>query len=70
MEDEMRLTGEHIRKLYEFLGGDFDAEVTVQYLLYPKNDAGDALDPGLYVWHTEYPEEGMVQIGPLRDAWK
>lgn len=63
----MELTGYQVKKLHEFMGGDFDTNVTVERLpertLEPgTGDEPTTLPAGLYVWCTEYPEEGAVLL--------
>jgi hypothetical protein len=57
----MQLTGYQVQQLNEFLGGDYDCEVTIEEL--PERTLGEEVLPaGLWVWCSEYPEEGGVLL--------
>lgn len=63
----MQLTGYQVKKLNDFMGGDYDAGVTIEELPERTLDPGTGDEPtvlpaGLWVWCTDYPEEGGVLL--------
>lgn len=60
------LTGNQVKEMYEFMGGDFTASVTVkhleEHLVYPALD--EMAPAGLYVYCSDYPEEGSMYLSP------
>lgn len=59
----MELTGYQVKKLHEFMGGDFDCNVTLGRFVQERvGKDGETMPAGLYVWCTDYPEEGSVLL--------
>lgn len=63
----MNLTGYQVKQLADFMGGDFDTNVTIEDLPARTLDAGTGAEPtvlpaGVWVWCTDYPEEGGVLL--------
>ena len=58
-EKRIEFRREQAQALLEMFGGDDETRITVA--------VGDALShsgPGLYAYHTEYPDEGALFLGP------
>lgn len=63
----MNLTGHQVRQINDFMGGDYDTPVTIEQLAERVVDGAPGepatvLPAGLYIWCTEYPEEGAVLL--------
>lgn len=67
-EKQMELTGYQVKQINEFMGGDYDCDVTIAELpertpIDPDTGAlGEPLKAGIYIWCTDYPEEGSVLL--------
>lgn len=67
----MELTGYQVKQINEFMGGDYDCDVTIAELpertpIDPDTGAlGEPLKAGVYIWCTDYPEEGSVLLEPV-----
>ena len=61
----MNLTGHQVKQLNDFMGGDYDVDVTIEHLEQRQAADGEFLEAGLYVWCTEYPEEGALLLSPV-----
>ncbi len=66
----MQLIGYQVKQINEFMGGDYDCEVTIEQLPERTLDPGTGDEPttlqaGLYIWCTDYPEEGAVLLEPV-----
>jgi hypothetical protein len=66
----MELTGYQVKQINDFMGGDYDTSVTVEHLPERTLDPGTGDEPttmpaGLYIWCTDYPEEGAVLLDPV-----
>lgn len=61
----MQLTGHQIKQVIDFMGGDFETDVTIEHLPERRVDSPDGevvLEAGLYIWCTDYPDEGAVLL--------
>lgn len=64
----MRLTGYQVKQINDFMGGDYDCDVTIEELserthLDPDTGLpGETLSAGLYIWCSDYPEEGCLLL--------
>ena len=63
----MILTAHQIKLAYEAMGGDPDpgTEFTIEFLSEKSLNTEDGTEPapaGVYLWLTEYPEEGAVHL--------
>lgn len=61
----MNLTGHQVKQINEFMGGDYEVEVTIRKLearVVNTEEGPIELPEGLYIWCTEYPEEGAVLL--------
>lgn len=57
----VNLNLKQVNEIVDFLGGDEESEVTVQY--WKEGHSGE----GTYVFLSEYPEEGAVYLGLTED---
>lgn len=59
----MQLTGAQVKALNEFMGGDYDTDVTIEHCADRRDVVtGEPMPAGLYAWCTEYPDEGCVLL--------
>jgi hypothetical protein len=64
----MKLTGYQVKQINEFMGGDYDFDVTVEELSerthmdVDTGIPGETLSAGLYIWCSDYPEEGALLL--------
>ena len=57
------LNAHQLRQALDFLGGDEESEVTIKRLTTAQAEEGG----GVYVWCSEYPEEGSMKLVPRED---
>ena len=54
----IELTGNQVRELNEFMGGDYEVgPVMIQRMDSRVGPDGETIPAGVYAWFTEYPEE-------------
>ncbi len=66
----IQLTGLQVQHLWDFCGGELDAEVTIDRLEARTSTDGEPMPAGLYAWFTEYPEEGCLFLPANEDEAK
>ena len=64
----LRLTGNQVHELNEFMGGDYGCEIVLGTLPARKSTEGEDMPAGVYVWIGEHPEEGCVLLSPEAEA--
>ena len=64
----LRLTGNQVLELNEFMGGDYGCEIVLGTLPARKSTEGEDMPAGVYVWIGEHPEEGCVLLSPEAEA--
>jgi hypothetical protein len=66
----MHLTGYQVKALHAFMGGEFDTDVTIEQCEERVSSDGEPMPAGLYVWCTDYPEEGCILLFETEEAEK
>lgn len=61
----MRLTGYQVKQINDFMGGDYEGDVTIENLPERAGSGGEAMPAGLHIWCSDYPEEGAVLLDPV-----
>lgn len=59
------LTGYQIQRLWDFVDGDVESELSLAYFDEARPDLEDpeeTMPAGLYAWFTDYPDEGSLWL--------
>jgi hypothetical protein len=65
----LNMTGHQAKGIAEFCGGEYEVDLTVGYFESAKDvETGEEMPGGLYVWCSEYAEEGRVFLPMQPDS--
>jgi hypothetical protein len=59
------LNGYQIRRLWDFVDAEDEAEIEIEYVDYERPDGnsdGEIMPAGLYAWFRDYPDEGSLWL--------
>jgi hypothetical protein len=66
LQRAVTLNGYQVKLLLEFVDSEDETEITVAYVDHERPDAnsaeGEIMPAGLYVWCTDYPDEGSLYL--------